>query len=358
MKAGEAMFRLDQLLKVIDPAPVMVDHGACLQARHQRSECHFCIVACPHQALSSDERRITADPALCTRCGLCAGACPTGAVSIRGINQEAVLAAGEVRCNEVTGSGTQLPCLGWLTPDHLVAMALRHGKVALVCGDCEACRWARGGSMAAGAVAAANGALAALGRAADVTMGRPEARAAAAAQRAVSRRELLALWSTETSQIAKELLPAREVNPAQLPARVPARRSAWVKRAEPEKVQPGAHLPSETWKARTVSDACNGCGVCAAFCPTGAFAQSRSEEGWALAHQPAACVACGACVELCPVGAIGEEAPAAADMAQGTVREVARRVKKTCTICRRPFTGRSGDTACSQCKTLAGMLGI
>jgi ferredoxin len=356
------MFGLDQLLKVIDPAPILVDHQACLHARHQRSACRACLQICPHQALSAEGRRVEADSTLCVRCGLCAGACPTAAITIRGLKEETVLAAAEVRCSEAGGSGPYLPCLGWLTPDHLVAMGLRHGKVSLVCGDCEACRWTKGGAMAAAAVELANEAFMALGHEAAVTLGRPTAAGSegASTQRSVSRRELLALWTTEGTQIAKQLLPEAGVNPARLPSRVPLRRADWVKRSEPARAKADAHMPAGArgWKARSVRDNCNACGVCAAFCPTGALAETRTETGWVLTHQPAACVGCGACTELCPVGAVGSEPPSAQEMTRGTVREVARRVRQTCAQCHRPFTARQGETVCPQCKTLAGILGI
>lgn len=47
---------------------------------------------------------------------------------------------------------------------------------------------------------------------------------------------------------------------------------------------------------------CKGCGICAAFCPTGALA--RDEVGFPYVKEPEKCINCGWCEMRCPDFAI------------------------------------------------------
>lgn len=352
------MFRLTDLLKVIDPDPVLIDHQACLRARHKRSACRACTAVCPDGAMVFEEGKIQVDPGKCSRCGLCIGACPTAALTLRGTDEDALLASAHASCSEARVEGTQVPCLGMLTPDHMVAMGLRSEAATLTSGNCASCKWSTGGDIAARNVVIANDTLQALGSAHRIRLTTAAAAAAASQDRVVSRRQLLALWGVESKQIAKGVLPERDVNPLKLSAKVPSRRTAWLKQISPQAVDETAAMPAGPWKARVVTEACMGCGICAAFCPTGAFVQRKENDEWFLSHQAAACVACGTCVALCPVKAVGEEPAAARDLVAGVTRDLAQRQKIRCASCRKEFMGRPGETTCVPCRSVTGMLRI
>lgn len=348
-----ALFNLEHLLKVVDPDPVRLDPQACLLARHRNSHCRLCIEACPRAALRLEEGQVKVDSATCDRCGLCAGVCPTAAVTVHGIDEAAALAAGSVHCEKATGGGLRLPCLGYLSTDHLLAMAFRHPEVHLACGDCDTCPRRSGGERARRAVALAGAALAALGMTHTVRLAVQSGDGAAGQN--LSRRDLLGLWRTESAQVARQFLPEPELNHARLPARLPQRRLRWIRRVQVDRAS-GGPMPEGPWSARRVTDACTGCGICASFCPTGALAAGGADGTWALTHQPAACVACGTCAELCPVRAMGEEPLTAQALAGGDRRELVSLATRTCRTCRRMFKGRPEDEQCPNCRNIFGGL--
>lgn len=312
------MLGLEKLLKVMDPEPVLIDQRACLRARHRRSPCRGCSDVCPAGAVGFAEGRLAVDPVACTRCGLCAGACPTAALLVRGIDEGALAGAVRVRCARAAGAGVELPCLGWLTPDHLVDLGSRHPGVELAAGDCGTCPLKRGGEQAQAALAAAVATLAALGVTAAPrwVTGAP---APAAGERPVSRRQLFTMWRRDAVQTGRGLMPEREVNPVQLPAQVPARRLRWLRRFTAP-----AGLHTLDWPARGVRAGCNGCNICVSFCPTGALA-AREEAGvWKLSFQAAACVDCRTCIHLCPRRVLAAaEAPTVREVLEGGRRELA-----------------------------------
>lgn len=349
-----SLINLEHLLKLVDPDPIQVGAQACLAARHRHSRCRRCVEACPVSALRLEEGRVRADTAACDRCGICAGVCPTAAIAVRGIDEEAALSAAAAHCEKAVGAGLRLPCLGYLSVDHLMAMALRHPRVELASGDCESCARRAGGELARTAVAQVREALAALGSDHEVFLS--AAGGAGPAGPGLSRRELLGLWRTESAQVARQFLPEPELNHARLPARLPRRRTRWLRRVNPDAARDGA-MPGGPWKARRVGEACTGCSICARFCPTGSLAAEASDGAWTLTHQPAACVDCGTCVELCPVRVIGEAPLSARTLAGAERQALIRLVDRRCRSCRRTFRGSPEEEQCPNCRNILGSLG-
>jgi len=273
---------------------------------------------------------------------------------VHGIDDGALLAAPSAHCSQATASGLALPCLGYLTVDHLLTMAVNHEVVELTCGDCAGCPRQAGGERAQQAVALAHAVLAAMGSSHIIRLS--AASGEPAETPSLSRRDLFSLWRTESTQVARQFLPEKELNHAKLPARLPVRRTRWLLQLSPDEIPENAAIPPGPWKAREVGDACTGCGICASFCPTGALAAESEGTEWRLTHQPAACVDCGTCVALCPVRAVGEGALTLSDMVSSVRREIVRRTIRRCRTCRRDFKGRPGEEQCPSCRSVFGGL--
>lgn len=313
------MFGLDRLLKVIDPEPVIINQEACLRARHANSPCRACFDVCPVDAIGFAERRLAVDVGQCTRCALCLGACPTGALQVRGIDEKRLDGAAQVRCQQAVGEGAVLPCLGALSVDHVVDLGSRRPGVVLLAGNCDACTLASGGRRAQETLQSAGVILRSLGVEELPKWRTGRGGAEPTERQTVSRRDLLSLWGQEAVQTGRTLLPERQVNPVELPARVPARRLRWLRRFVPPE-QPTT-LP---WPDRRVSRACSGCPICTSFCPTGALCADTTEDAWKLTFQAAACVDCGTCVELCPRRALSPgESQTVSELVSGAQRVLA-----------------------------------
>lgn len=312
------MWNLGKLLKVVDPEPVLINHQACLRARHQKSQCRACSEICPHQAVGYAKGRLTVESELCTKCGLCVGACPTAALQVRGLDEAALEGATRVRCARATGEGVEIPCLGYLTADQIVDLGSRCPGLELAAGDCAACPLARGAEQGRQALESAGKLLRALG-VSQLPTWISAAGSGAQDQRHLTRRELLGFWRTAAVQTGKSLLPERNVNPVKLPAQVPARRLRWMKRFPANGEESAVH-----WPTRSVAEGCIGCNICVAFCPTGALASQEEDGTWALSFQAAACVDCKTCLHLCPRKVIGPGAdPTVDELLSGTRRGLA-----------------------------------
>ncbi|MEQ8818468.1 MAG: 4Fe-4S binding protein [Thalassobaculum sp.] len=63
------------------PIYVAVDNGLCAHSRNRKTGCTRCLDLCPAGAIAPAGDVVSVDPALCGGCGLCAGACPTSAIT-------------------------------------------------------------------------------------------------------------------------------------------------------------------------------------------------------------------------------------------------------------------------------------
>ena len=69
------------------------------------------------------------------------------------------------------------------------------------------------------------------------------------------------------------------------------------------------HMEIETWATFSVKENCNGCQMCAFFCPTGALSKADGEGKAGLNFRVAQCTNCQLCREVCFWKAVELSAP-------------------------------------------------
>ncbi|HEX4978589.1 MAG TPA: 4Fe-4S binding protein [Acidimicrobiales bacterium] len=297
------------------------DPSRCTTSRHDASGCRLCADACPTAALRIDPgtRLVEIDTTACTGCDLCAAECPTGALSSR----RPAPSSSVVACPRaaVVEGASIVSCAGGISSTVLAGLASEEPVVVLV-GDCPACPMAPAGARAADQVDAANRILAALRLPHRVSLRAalppPEATPAVEERQrddspAVSRRAFfrsMGLGARTSVAVAFAPEPTRDVLAWVDPARQP-RPAAAVGLAELVARAPGVSDVDTTGLpagSPVVDERCNGCGACAAFCPTAAFCVVESDGGSAtLQLDVGACVGCGLCESICPTRALSVE---------------------------------------------------
>ncbi|BBG64734.1 ferredoxin [Hydrogenimonas sp.] len=102
------------------------DSFSCLRSDYAKNECSICIDLCPEEAMVFDRNRLTLDRERCTGCAACVGSCPTEALisevfdpNIFAVEFPKRSGGGLISCKE------SLPCLGALSVEHLITIALR-----------------------------------------------------------------------------------------------------------------------------------------------------------------------------------------------------------------------------------------
>ena len=366
------MLSLEFLAK--ETAPVLVASEQCTVVRHRLSPCRRCVEVCPAGCLSIDRGPVI-DPEECDGCGLCTAACLTGALRLRGISLSDVDKDDRgltitCRYGEAVGpDAVHLPCLGWLTADHLVWLGLaRGGPVVLAAGDCDSCRCSHGREMATTAIRKSRGVLRAADRAeASFRQGSERPFSAASvrgAAAAMTRKGLFSLILAEAVRLAvaagEELIPLFMDDPARPAHLIPQRRAVWLTLAR------GMEWPGQTVSAdelpqasRAIATGCDGCGMCACSCPSGALRLA----GEAITHNPEICLDCGLCRSLCPKGLVGEAfAFSLGELGQGRRRTLVTLNRWRCPACGSEYfaDAREAHTSaiCSSCEGERRLLGL
>lgn len=326
---------------------VRVNSGLCLASR-LRGECGLCAEACPTGALRFIDGDLRYDTTDCRACGVCAVTCPTGALDafapLEGAPIRLTMALACTLVARPTESVCR--CLAGVPPSVWLSALAVSGPLALIHGDCRGCSQA-----AEQMVRALPRRLELLGH----LVGRPvevrlEQRASAPAspdepkrKQGYSRRQFFRLlgWGgqragtaaagagpvgrtvmswVEGGPGAKGAGPERErfVRTLRL-IQVPAGKN----KVGLERLPLGTSESDPAALAGTGSLArlhldvtrCTGCRTCALFCPTGALGLHESESCWRLTFSAARCTACGVCISLCDPGALRLEWATLADLA-------------------------------------------
>jgi ferredoxin len=316
---------LDAGLRAFDARLPDVVPPLCTVTRYRASSCRRCLEVCPGQAITVSPW-LRVDPQSCSSCGACSAVCPTGALAsgsrAEALRRSFALAAGHgdkdatLACRFVASealAGEQavavLPCLGGLSAaDLIAAAAVGVATVTLVCGTCETCSDRSAGALVEAAVEVAQETLAIVGSGLTIVSHETPSCAAvtSATSASLSRRDLFSFMVRGARRTAAEGLGPERRGVADLhaQARPPARhqqllvdlRKLGAGCREREAAIPSAFRP----RALAVGERCNGCGLCARYCPHGALALRDGS----LLFDRFLCTGCGLCGEACPSDAL------------------------------------------------------
>lgn len=349
----------------------------CVKLRSRAASCRACVDSCPTQAIAFDGPResVAVDLGKCIGCGLCQAACPTesfsGAVDVAAFLE---VAPAELRCAPAyTAEGPgPLTCLGALSAEDLVVLALKHGQLRVDVQGCAQCRTAPLGQQALSSrVEQARELLVALGASARLTVSLGKATPAAplpspppGGEREPSRRAFLRrLVPGALAEAVKPPPPRLELDTAKLnPARLrsqepPPRRQRLLAALDAAKLPaPKAKLPEElvgftSSKALDV-DTCTACALCVTTCPTGALSMSAVRDQ--LSFDASRCVKCATCHDVCEPHALTKAKTFdLAHFAARDARPLGRLTVKSCAECGAPFKHQGGeDYLCERCRDL------
>lgn len=294
------------------------DPERCTSARHDRATCTSCESACTAEALRiGPDRLVEIATSVCTGCDACVAACPTGALVSRG----GAATSPVVSCKRAARppGASVVACAAGVGPARLLALAA-DGDVEIVTGACGCCPLAAAGAGVSASVERANAVLEVLGLPQRVRTRAEPADGEASAGEAVPSREeapamsrrtflrsaglgartsvAVALSSGPERDVAEWADPERDGWPGTAGSSLASLLAAAGAGATVDTTGLGAGVPR-------VSAACDGCGACAAFCPTAALRLQVTEGGpAALDLDAGACVDCGLCETICPQGAV------------------------------------------------------
>ena len=378
------------LLEVLGHRGFVTDPKRCVALRNRNVACGACAKACVTGCISLNGGVLDIDTAKCIGCGTCATACPTGALRKTEPTDAEILTEVQAVCEHNAGtvvfacasvvehagaaldpdSVVRVACLGRVD-EALLAGTVAAGatRIVLVTDACETCTYGRAADTIAAVRAGAASLFAAWNIACPLKVSQKFPKLCAAEAGAAydaQRREFLASMRTLAkggSRDTVNYLLDKSANEAPEPAfehvtedgtlpHRPSFRHTLLANALDTWGEPadGTAVTSRLWASLSIDTrTCNGCAMCAVFCPTGALAKRKEvdEEASAkplrlyrapgnpregteeaprtvmkrhpgtsasssfatgelvsLVHTPRACVACGTCAALCPKHAI------------------------------------------------------
>jgi ferredoxin len=332
---------------------------ACLPFGKPAMSCKACADLCPQSAIDLDSNGFAIGNA-CNGCGRCAALCPTSALRFEDIQPNPALLCARseivVECVRVPATlsadaETRVPCLGAFGVTALLSWvdAAQGRPIVLVDrGWCASCPSHGGDSHPLKAALAEVELL--LGR---LNTGKSLAprlvfkpvpvqhRIDAFPEGKTSRRGFLRALA---SGGASEEWNDGTGTPSQAGDRV--RRWSLLSRLAARHRQT---LNAGLFPSLAVGGACQGHGVCAAVCPTGALRLNQQEEKRTLKFEAPLCLACRQCEASCPEGALAI-APRGNAMRALAWADFELPVLQSCPQCGASYSGGKESSRCPACE--------
>lgn len=355
--------------------PVLVENGLCSRFRCSHVKCTACSVVCPVPGAVRYAEQCVEINDKCIRCGVCASACPNGAIRPNGGDSRLSARIRERTCpgrsftfaceQAAAQADLTVGCLGRLT-EALVIEPLRHGAATaeLCAADCSRCELGASALQWETVLASSQSLLRAIGADPErVRLKRAAMSPRAPAQPKRSRRALLtalvtSLWVEDEPNPEpagansapplshRDLVQRQHENPKrshllQILHELPPGGAKGERPVAAPAAAPFAQV--------SVSSSCTGCNVCEQLCPVGALRHSEKGGDYVLDFHPELCTGCRVCEASCYHKAI---TLAPADLALVVDPQVIRLFqapRRQCRGCGGHFLGQPADY-CPPCQ--------
>lgn len=324
---------------------IAVVQERCVRVRNRHASCSLCLDICPAGALAIEGNKVSYSASACVGCGTCAAMCPVEALRpldpspaalAADCARAAAQADGEViiACARIASKRggdpdryAEVPCLGRIDEAFLLeALAQGAPLVTLVDGDCTTCRYGPCGMAAAEAAADGESIAGDCGQPQRIRRmtGFPaeaqleESRGRFGTDRRGFFSETAAAVKETTLAAARTTLD-QKLGPAvkdeglgsrlrvtaegALPQFPMVRRDRALDAIDALGIPDGPTVGHRLFGTVSIdTSTCNGCGMCATFCPAGALRRVNTEDGKKLAaleFLACECVGCGLCRDVC-----------------------------------------------------------
>lgn len=299
----------------------------CLNSRHFRAACDYCVKVCPSQAIKQNHRQIEIISERCTGCGLCLQECPAevfvtkkwderytlNALPNSGIDKVTLFC--DYHSNPKSDNNSfslQLPvCLGAMSKGIWFELGIKHEVVAML-DQCQNCPMSIAKDRIINSIEYGNEWLQACGYKANIvcmenvdnTVQEIKRSAISADKQRMSRRGFFLSFYKNATKSINNSTPGFLADKTGKRKRLP-HVPKWINnlaRAYPQEV-PETSAPAY-WPYIEINKACCACDACTEYCPTGALTSLVQEDSYNKYFTPGLCLNCHICMETCPKHAI------------------------------------------------------